>query len=479
MYDVNAFERQVSDEALRMAGPSEPVDDAAIFTAITATQSPKWRFQSMFSATKFLVAGAIVALFGGFLLTGVFNQQSGDDHLPAAGASASASTQAEPTVAATSKPEPTTVVEANDSATGPGLLPGVDLVTEEIAPGVYRVLGDRIDAHVYDGFDEVATGPDGSVWVRRRKRKANDRIWKVGDATSLPRAPRGRINAESYAMAIDADGRLVEAHHDGLSIGRDSEDLSPVFEVAGYEPTAMTLLPDGDIWASWMSERDTVRLGVFDGQGWTEYATPDGVESVIGLGYSASVDDLAATPDGDVWVAIAGNWGAGFGGGALVNFDGETWTEVRPLGGDPLHRISDVHHLTVAPDGSLWALVWLYTDGLTDAERPADFVGSAQALLRFDGRTWEAHPSRQVLSDVDVSQPTHLEGPIVVDDAGRVWASLGGPTQSRHLIVFDGASTTHFEDVKKVNDLAVDENGAVWAAAGGSLFVITSEAMAE
>ena len=28
------------------------------------------RFQSMFSATKFVVAGAIVALFGSFLLTG-------------------------------------------------------------------------------------------------------------------------------------------------------------------------------------------------------------------------------------------------------------------------------------------------------------------------------------------------------------------------------------------------------------------------
>jgi hypothetical protein len=38
----------------------------------------------MFSATKFVVAGAIVALFGGFLLSGVLTQQQGDELAPAA-----------------------------------------------------------------------------------------------------------------------------------------------------------------------------------------------------------------------------------------------------------------------------------------------------------------------------------------------------------------------------------------------------------
>ena len=70
MDEMDAFDRQLASVVLRRVGPSAPVDDAAIFSAITATQSPKWRFQSMFSATKFVVAGAIVALFGGFLLRG-------------------------------------------------------------------------------------------------------------------------------------------------------------------------------------------------------------------------------------------------------------------------------------------------------------------------------------------------------------------------------------------------------------------------
>ena len=73
MDDMNTFERQVARDALRDAGPSLPVDAAAVFARAVTAPSPKWRFQSMFSATKFVVAGAIVALFGGFLLAGVLD----------------------------------------------------------------------------------------------------------------------------------------------------------------------------------------------------------------------------------------------------------------------------------------------------------------------------------------------------------------------------------------------------------------------
>ena len=45
----------------------------------------------MFSATKFLVAGAIVALFGGFLLVGLLTRQQSEEVLPAVGATASPS----------------------------------------------------------------------------------------------------------------------------------------------------------------------------------------------------------------------------------------------------------------------------------------------------------------------------------------------------------------------------------------------------
>jgi hypothetical protein len=89
MDDMNAFEHQVAGEFVRRAGPVRPVDAAAIITAITATQSPKWRFQTMFSATKFVIAGAIVALFGGgVLLTGIQPTVPADESVVAATATA-------------------------------------------------------------------------------------------------------------------------------------------------------------------------------------------------------------------------------------------------------------------------------------------------------------------------------------------------------------------------------------------------------
>ena len=132
---------------LRRAGPSEPVDAAAIFTAIAATQSPKWRLQHMFSAAKFVVAGSIVALFGGFLLAGLLTQPS--EPLPPAASSASASPEAVPSVG------PTT----ND------LLPGVDLVTEEVEPGVFRVLRDSVRDLAGVRPKGMSVGQDRSVWL--------------------------------------------------------------------------------------------------------------------------------------------------------------------------------------------------------------------------------------------------------------------------------------------------------------------------
>ncbi len=103
MDDMNAFDRQIASEVLSGAGPSEPVDDLAIFDAVVAaTESPKWRFWSpsmpsargdtptitgrtrlMLSPVKAIAAGAFVFAIGGaMLIAQPFGQQSS---LPGAG----------------------------------------------------------------------------------------------------------------------------------------------------------------------------------------------------------------------------------------------------------------------------------------------------------------------------------------------------------------------------------------------------------
>jgi hypothetical protein len=84
MDDLQTLEQRLAREMLRRAGPSEPVDDAAIFTAVSATRSTMWRFPTMFDTLRFVIAGAVVATFGSFLVSGTLPQRSNSDPLPAA-----------------------------------------------------------------------------------------------------------------------------------------------------------------------------------------------------------------------------------------------------------------------------------------------------------------------------------------------------------------------------------------------------------
>ncbi len=126
----------------------------------TTPPEPHWlqrlgtgRFQSLFNATKFVVAGAIVALFGGFLLSGVLTAPS-DDALPAA--------------SATATPESTTA-------------PPIQLPTD-------------IPADVRSGLLETPFGP--ARWVHL-----------TGDDTSLPSQLFELHGTESGYIVADWDGQ--------------------------------------------------------------------------------------------------------------------------------------------------------------------------------------------------------------------------------------------------------------------------------
>jgi len=95
----------LADMGVRHANVQVPAALRQRVSQVPATTSPHrgflphitGRLQSMFSATKFVVAGAIVALFGGFLVAGFLTTQPSDDRLPAVGASASATSEPSPT----------------------------------------------------------------------------------------------------------------------------------------------------------------------------------------------------------------------------------------------------------------------------------------------------------------------------------------------------------------------------------------------
>jgi hypothetical protein len=390
MDDMNAFERQVAGEFVRRAGPVRPVNAAAIFTAITATRSPKWRFQSMFSATKFVIAGAILALFGGFLLSGVLTQQPSDEPLPPAAASASATAQAEPTDAPTTEPEPTTEVEADDTTLD--LLPGVDLVTEEVEPGVYRVVSDGVreisvlpaeDPRYLGGIldTNIAAGPDGSVWLF-----GIDGFFRLGAevAHEWDEEPWNYANLGSADIEVGPDGKLW-LHH--WTLGRvPPPDVTDggIWSFDGQTWTAqrerkkdeqlhgVEVQPDGTVWTFW-STGSTVGKNKPKPRATAARLGTDGWQNLPGRVRDDHGEIIVADrPGGELWLLS---------GGRLHRHDGSGWVVERtPKAGGEVRA-------AVGADGTLW--VRLRPECGPGTRGNSSCGGPSDILARYDGAAWE------------------------------------------------------------------------------------------
>ena len=154
MDDNNAFEHRVAGEMMRRAGPTFPVDDAAIWTTIIATNAPKPRFKAIFGAVRFVVAGVIVAAFGGLLLTVVLTQPPGQVTAPAVGSTTSSPPP--PTIltspTADVAPSPTTAASPTPIAPAP---PSVT-TTQFVRPFKYAIP---------NGMSSSATYEDNEVFA--------------------------------------------------------------------------------------------------------------------------------------------------------------------------------------------------------------------------------------------------------------------------------------------------------------------------
>jgi hypothetical protein len=260
----------------------------------------------MFSATKLVVAGAIVALIGGSVLTGVLTEQSSDDRAPVVGLSASAATQAESSASA--RPQLSSEAESDGRRTTADLLPGVDLVTEAVAPGIYRVLSDGFNdltRHVWD----VAVTPGGEVWVvkqrvsyastnrpsRLKTRIRDARVLRLGDEKPSYKPPE-RANSPSLSLDI-YDGRPFVSVS-GLKLERGWTGKSWVREKRNRPYLGL----DAGRWAGYRFARGA------DGTVW--FSHPDGrVTHRLQLPDSAATGDLrigphASGPDGSLWVVL-------------------------------------------------------------------------------------------------------------------------------------------------------------------------------
>jgi hypothetical protein len=449
MTDMTAFERQVAGEMLGRAGSVRPVDDLAIFESVAAaTSSQRWGF-TMFSALKFVAAAAIVALFGGFLLTGILTTQQGDEVAPAA-------VTASPTTEASTAP-PTEE-----------LLSG--MVTEVVEPGVFRVFNDGVRNLVFQreptdlglSFPDIVAGDDDGIWVlgkdvfyRLGTRHASfddvdgamywpdgtpdavfdfevtpeGTVWAAIETSHYPDEPAetGGSNLWSFGgeewtvqrpTHYPSQGGPVEVTPEGTVWAVWMDDpLDPEQRVFGYLGAEgwqtvgewfvngdMHVSDSGEVWADgWVSNIFGPKVHRYADGAWQTY----GEESVAGTAGSFDIG-----PDGTLW----GPGGAGFirfDGSEWATFTGPDWMPVRqtwglvddawvPVPGDwdgPRLWGSYWGEPHVAPDGSLWVPERL---GVWNDEQPVcdhDLDGVA----RFDGEAWSHHLRGGCVEAMDIA----------------------------------------------------------------------------
>ncbi len=181
-----------------------------IGTPVPTSGHASTRGFTMFSSLKSIAAAVIVALFGGFLLTGILTTPDDDQMAPAA---------------VTASPSPMSTQE---------LLSG--MLTEEVEPGVFRVINDGVRDLSYpdEGFPGyfVNVTPDGSVWLSGEGGRKG--LFRLGDEATFEDptynppfkqvAPDGSLWAIGEGGSIrsfDGETWTERIRGDGLAIGPD------------------------------------------------------------------------------------------------------------------------------------------------------------------------------------------------------------------------------------------------------------------
>ena len=441
MTDMTAFERQLSGEIAGLMGPVRSVDDLAIYESVTAANRPqRWGF-TMFSALRFVAAGVVVALFGGFLLAGVLTAPQPDGVVPAA---VTESPAAEATSTPTDVPDPSVHTE---------ILPGVELTVQEVEPGVYRVVDDGVRILASKNNRGIVAGHDGGLWVVRL-----NTFFRLGSDTAYEWAITKPL---VFGFEVGPDGTVWtdQSPREGTASIQsfDGEGWTTQKRQAGL--VDMTL--DGTVWAVWEDPEQEFghAFGYLDADGWQVLGEPAGAPLVAGP------DDIWAI--GGLWASYAHRFVDGTWQHLVAIEEGTEGTWEEGIGTDgPQFGLAGL-----GPDGTFWGI-----------------GGGDGDLVRFDGSEW----SRWPLEDSGIAPGSYDSLGVAAD--GSVWLATGAalPEGFRQAADpggtyeptcdgighFDGVTWDRYLPDRCVDDIDVAADGSVWAIADKGLYVIAPEAVA-
>mgnify|MGYP001823749417 CR=1 FL=1 len=373
--------------------------------------------------------------------------------------------------------EPPSVEEPTDagetSTTTNDLLSG--MVTEEVEPGVYRVINDGVRDLANANDTDIVAGEDGDIYLLRPQRfvRLGSDEWQAWDTEDF--------HIGDFEVA--KEGGVWTSAIESVA----GEEWTPL---EGSIVTAVDMAPDGTVWAFWedrWQDPAVQRRAVF------AYLDEDGWQT---LGHLDRVNDLLVAGPDDIW-ATAGLWPRNylhrFADGAwqrLVGFEGTepTWQPAEEPVAD------DTEQFDHGPDGG----VGLGPDGTLWGVRLGDDFDLLD-LVRFDGSGWSRWSLDDSLLDAGfipaVASPLRVasDGSIWFaameppDDYGSLWFAVGEPWDDFCDGVghFDGVTPDRFLSDLCVKTVDITADGAVWLLANEPdadlrhVYVITPEAVAE
>jgi hypothetical protein len=340
---------------------------------------------------------------------------------------------------------------ADEPALNLDLLPGVDLVTEEVEPGVYRVVNDGV-RDLSERVHDVAVSADGEVWLELGTSK-NWSVVRLGE----PGASQTLGRKDPWRLKLTSDGVPVVVRAHGLSKGGfkmlDGEAWVKA-ELTVYDKCVLpvgspgVVGADGGCWTEGDDEAVFVRI---DADGTRTEVT----HAELGLAPDQWVGPGVVAPDGTIWFPILHGEDHRFDG--LAAYDGSTWSVIPFDGDDPVHEI---YKVGVEADGVVWVT--------TPLANPLQYESH---ISSWDGVSWTSHR----IEEAEKGAPL----PIQVWPNGIIWF---GPVATRWdgstLSVVEPAVPSIMTPYGALVPLATAPDGMAWTVIEEQLYVITPEAVA-
>ena len=468
MTDTTAFESLIAEDVRDEVGPEECVDALAI-TRKAKADSTRWRFQSMFGATRLIAAAVIVALFGGFLLVGVLTTPDGDQVAPGA---------------VTDSPSPMT---AEESPSGVDTFPSGAFVSVENkhlmlefggdGTGVKHDLTGRTTSFTYAVDDDIYTwltsengngisGQPDYAWDYDGERLAFELL------DEDPLAYRKWVYTENTYQRVDDPQVVVVAERD-LDVGKHVRAKLGFVPVAEAGPDAYTSLLDvpRTVAAVPISRGQVITpvLLELEPAGVTTAATEPGepvARTDILPGVELSVEEVEpgvfrVVNDGVRDLALdPATWPVAGKDGGIWLFDQQGFSRLGTDGSYAWPNGEGAQQFEVAPDGTVW------TAGVQEKNRRGTL-----RIRSFDGETWTV---RKKAADTFPAGNVPVPAFTITSD-GEVWASWSDPdadaTNERVATVVARFGTDGWEPLAQTIEtisgtapLFVTDGGEVWAA---------------